>query len=614
MMQKTVNYAEKIAQSPNRSIYWARVFVDELARCGLTDVCIAPGSRSTPLTLAFAEHPAIRVHSIIDERSAAFFALGLALASGRPAAVVCSSGTATANFHPAIIEARYAQVPLLVLTADRPHELRESGANQTIDQVKMYGDHVLWAVDVALPEAAASALTVRSLRTLADRAYAKANGFEKGPVHLNFPFRKPLEPTPVAGDVQDSPHFHPPDDQPFTVITPAVLSPSDAQIEDLYAVLSQARRGLIVCGPRCPQGAFAAAVAELATRARFTLLADPLSGLRFGAVGPQVFSRYDTYLRVTDPWESPDVLLQFGAMPTSQALDDYMSQSTPDYRIAIAPSGAWMDSNHQLDWLIQAGPVEVCQRLAARFDHAQQPPDPDAQWHNRWRAAEEITSAVLSSHTDTPYFDGWAVRDVTRVMHDFVDGSLVIGNSLAIRHLDQFSGTTDTDIHVYGNRGAAGIDGVVSTALGVRSVHQAAVLDSFTVLVIGDLSFYHDMNGLLAIRRLGLTNITIVLLNNDGGGIFNRLPIKGYEPHFTDLFITPTGLEFAHAAKLYGLQYIRADDSRAFRAALTASLEGSGATLIEVRTDIQQDDARRQAVMAAVRAALADEQKQRGGA
>src|SRR5579859_2713375 len=187
--------------APNRNLLWAKGFVEELARGGLKAVCIAPGSRSTPLAIAFAEQPGIKVYSHIDERSASFFALGLALADDAPVAVLCSSGTATANFYPAIIEAHYSNVPLLILTADRSPELRHSGANQTIDQVKLYGDHVLWAVDVALPEAEPPALAVRNLRTLAARALATANGLSKGPVHLNFPFRKPLEPLPVERDL-----------------------------------------------------------------------------------------------------------------------------------------------------------------------------------------------------------------------------------------------------------------------------------------------------------------------------------------------------------------------------------------------------------------------------
>lgn len=602
---QTVNYTDLIAQSPNRNIFWARVFVDELARCGLSAVCIAPGSRSTPLTLAFADHPKISVYSIIDERSAAFFALGLALASDKPVAVVCSSGTATANFHPAIIEARYANVPLLVLTADRPHELRESGANQTVDQVKMYGDHVLWAVDVALPEANPPALAVRNLRTLADRAYAKANGIEKGPVHLNFPFRKPLEPTPVAGDVIDVSTFDARTTRPFTAIAAGRISPTSAQIDQLFALFTQAQRGLIVCGPRCPGGEFGVLLASIAERCGWTIFADPLSGVRFSRVGLRVFSHYDTYLKLKTDWVSPDVILHFGAMPTSQALDDFIVRSSPDYRAAISESGVWMDSNHILDLYLQADPVEVCRQVLFRLDRARhERPTSDSAWHNRWRAAEEITNGVISTQVQQSFCDAFAVHAALRMMSDFVDGALFVGNSLPVRHLDQFSGTSGTEMMIFGNRGASGIDGVVSSALGVNAYQQAQNPESFTVLIIGDLSFYHDMNGLLAIKRCGLKNITIVLLNNDGGGIFHRLPIKDYEPHFTELFITPHGLEFEHAAKLYGLDYVRADDGEAFRAAFTASVERGGATIIEVRTDIQSDEMRRQEIMAAVRAAL----------
>ena len=262
---------EETTENPNT--IWANIFVDELARGGLRDVCIAPGSRSTPLALAFFRNPRLRVHVHLDERSAGFFALGIALAEERPAALLCTSGTAGANLFPAIIEANMSQVPLLIMTADRPHELRHSGANQTIDQVKMFGDHVLWAVDVALPEENAPQVALRNLRTLAARSLAAATGFRKGPVHLNFPFRKPLEPFSAEAQVN---HDWSERERlggrraPFTTVEHGVIQPLPAQLESLAQNITRMDAGLIICGPQCPKGEFPQAVVDLAAATRLS--------------------------------------------------------------------------------------------------------------------------------------------------------------------------------------------------------------------------------------------------------------------------------------------------------------------------------------------------------
>ncbi len=278
-----------------------------MAAAGLRHVVISPGSRSTPLTLAFDAHPEIEVFLHLDERSAGFFALGMALAIDAPVALVCTSGTAVANYLPAIIEANMSHVPLLVLTADRPPELRHSGANQTIDQVKIYGDQVLWSVDAPLPEKDAPDVVLRHLQTLAARAYATANGLRKGPVHVNFPFRKPLEPVDSEQLSVNSEQLSVSSEQSESgnrlLITKGQLAPTRAQLGDLAETINRHERGLIVCGPRCPEGNFPAAVAGLSQISGYPILADPLSGVRWGrhVAGTAVSGAYETYLQSKTP-------------------------------------------------------------------------------------------------------------------------------------------------------------------------------------------------------------------------------------------------------------------------------------------------------------------------
>jgi 2-succinyl-5-enolpyruvyl-6-hydroxy-3-cyclohexene-1-carboxylate synthase len=595
--------------APNRNTLWAQIFVDELARSGLQAVCIAPGSRSTPLTLAFAAEPRIQVYSHIDERSAAFFALGLALAGQKPVAVVCTSGTATANFFPAVIEAHHAQVPLLVLTADRPHELRHSGANQTIDQVKLYGDQVRWFVDVALPEANPPTGSLRALRTLAGRAMAVAAGSPPGPVHLNFPFRKPLEPIPVPGDGPDPATAKTaalagrPAQQPTTRFSRGVVSPTAGQIESLAAALRETPHGLIVCGPRCPAGVFPEAVTRLARLTGYPILADPLSGLRFGPhlehADGFILGGYETFLPGWQArgWPAPQLVLRFGAMPTGKAIGDYLESLAECRSLAVDEHGLWSDASHHLTDFIWADPGLTCQQVAKRLEANQIRPL-DTGWVTTFRRAEQTCWATIEQARTETFFEGEILADVIELLPP--EAILFVASSLPVRHLDQFGRPGTRPLRVLANRGASGIDGTISSALGAAAATAAPL-----VLVTGDLAFYHDLNGLLALRRCGV-KATIVLINNDGGGIFHRLPIAQFEPPFTDLFLTPHGLDFEPAVRMFGAEYRRVTGRADFRGALQQSLGAATAHVIEVPSDSAQYERLRRDIMARVAGQLDD--------
>ena len=565
-----------VPADPNPNLLFSETLVAGLADAGLRAVCIAPGSRSTPLALAFDAHPDIETFLHLDERCASFFALGMAQASGRPVALVCTSGTAALEFHAAVVEAQMAGVPLLLLTADRPPELRHSGANQTIDQVKMYGDHLLWTVDAALPEADPPDVALRNLRTLAARSYAIADGLPKGPVHINFPFRKPLEPPAPY-----RPRF---ESGQGTSIQRGVLVPTTSQLEEIAALVSAHERGWIVCGPwtGSPPCSFVNAVAELGCRTGYPIFADPLSGLRFGphTESAPVVGSYEGFLQHPTDFEAPQVVIRFGAVPTSKYLNDYLERAAPPYQVHVRSSGVWADDSHRVRYFLQVDETVFCRRMAERFQR------PLGKWGAAVLAADQRSGHGQANFLQETWFDAAAVATVVDSLP--ANGSLFLGNSLPVRHVDQFARPARKQIHVYGNRGASGIDGVVSSALGAAAADRSTPM----LLLIGDVSFYHDMNGLLAVRKHGLDNVTIVLLNNNGGGVFRRLPIAEEHAQFEELFLTPSGLDFAPAATMYGLDFVRIgeEDRAGLAQTLCASLQGRRPTIIEVRTDGARDE------------------------
>jgi 2-succinyl-5-enolpyruvyl-6-hydroxy-3-cyclohexene-1-carboxylate synthase len=582
-----------VAEPANPTYAYISAFIDELWRAGVHHTVVCPGSRSTPLALALAQEKGIRLWTHVDERSAAYFGLGLAKRLGEPVALVCTSGTAAANFLPAVVEAHLSHLPLLVLTADRPHELRDCGAPQAIDQNRLYGAQVKWYVEVAPPEATNEAL--RYIRALAGRAAATARAVPTGPVHLNFPLREPLTPerAPLPPAAERDPLAWQGRGTRLgqsttsyvraTTALPGMLAAADN--ERLVAVLRDCRRGLIVVGPRhCDEG-LAEALLRLGQQLGFPILADPLSSLRGTALSrapsAPIVSSYDALLRSERFVEqaTPELVLRFGPMPTSKAFLLYLRRYPHCRQIVIDGQAGWEEPMQLASEVIQADPESLaCWLLQANLH---EPPEhTDVGWRDLWLQADAVARLTLAQGVAgyTEPFEGRIFTELADLLPE--GATLFVGNSMPVRDCDTFFWPQEKRIYVLGNRGASGIDGVLSTALGVAARTPAEPV----VLVIGDLSFYHDLNGLLAAKLHGL-QLTVVLVNNDGGGIFSFLPQADYPEHFERLFGTPLGLDYAPTVAMYGGRFARASTWEAFRAEVAAGLHMSGVRVVELRTE-----------------------------
>ena len=545
-------------------------FVDELVRCGVTDACTSPGSRCAPLVLALAREGGLRAHSHVDERCAGFFALGLAKSSGRPVAITCTSGTAAANLAPAVIEAYEARVPLIVLSADRPPELREVGAGQTIDQIKLYGGAVRWFFEVGTHDATPE--RVGWIRALACRAVAAALGDRPGPVHLNWPLREPLVP---GGPVELPPGR--PDGRPWVARErPRALA------QDLAAVVGDATRGVIVAGRR---DAPLHRVATLAVECNYPLLADPLSGAR---TGPAAIAHYDLLLRddAFTAANAPEVVIRVGDLPTCKPLRSWLAGLEGARQIAVDPQGAWQDPDASLDCSLRADP-----------DALGAPARAADSWLASWRGADARIAAAIGDVLDGELSE----LAVARSLADWLpaDATLFVASSMPVRELETTWPVRADAPRVLCNRGANGIDGTLSSAFGV-----AATAAGPTCALIGDVAFAHDIGGLLAASRLDL-GLTIVLLDNGGGGIFDHLPIAGESDVYEQHIATPTGLDFELAARLYRLDYAAPQSLDELGRALGQALaQRARSTLLHVRVARSAGLALQRRLQAAAAAAL----------
>jgi 2-succinyl-5-enolpyruvyl-6-hydroxy-3-cyclohexene-1-carboxylate synthase len=532
---------------------FAAAFADQLAAAGVAGVCLSPGSRSAALAVAFARHPGLRVWVHVDERSGAFFGLGLARATGRPAVLLCTSGTAAAEFHPAVVEAYHSRVPLIVLTADRPPELIDVGANQAIDQRAIYGSAVRWFHDPGVP--AAGPGDADRWRRLAARAVAEAAGPPAGPVHLNLPFREPLLPAPgdeppAAGATRE-----------VVAVHRGRLEPAVEMIDRLQQALAAARRPVLVAGGLRAGARLRSAVAAL----QLPVLAEPTSQLRIDDLW------YDALLR-DEAWggdHQPDLVVRVGAPMTSKPLNQWLAASRAR-TFVVDEGGGWADPDLAATDLYRCDPQPILESMAQV--------EPDPAWTARWRQASlSAQEAIDDALPRLPLFEAHAVRALAGELRES-RAAVMVGSSMPIRDVDTFWPASSMTAELFANRGASGIDGLVSTGLGVA----AARPDRPTVLLLGDLATYHDMNGLWALRRHGL-RATVVVLDNDGGGIFSFLPQVAHTDVFEEVFGTPLGLRMEDVARLHGLEFAAADQPDELGPVLHAALMAPGSVLVAVR-------------------------------
>lgn len=560
---------------------WATLLLDSFAAAGVRLVVLSPGSRSTPFTAAALRHPDLRCVTVVDERAAAFFALGHGKATGMPALLICTSGTAGANYFPAVVEAGQAYAPLLVLTADRPPELAQAHAPQTIDQVKLFGDQARAFFELGLPDPDPGAL--KALRRKAAQAVSLTRSPTPGAVHLNARARKPLEPIPPGADDQAV------GERVAKLLATPIsrpahprLVPDVGTVRRLAEACRESRRGLVVCGPApLSQGGCREAVAELARRTGFPVLVEAGSQLRFGLEEDDVVQvgALDALGRSATVRErlAPDLVLQLGAPPVAAGWSRYLEAHPDCRRIVIAPHG-WNDPWSSAQDLVLAEVGATLEALAAELPASETGGSP---WSRAWQAAERAARGAVDEVLEEAggeLTEGGVARAVVQALPE---GALLgLGNSLPIRQADGYAFPSPRVLNVFHQRGASGIDGVIAGAAGA-----ARALCVPGALLIGDLSFLHGLGGLPCLRLLG-TPFALVVVNNDGGRIFEQLPVAQVpelQGDALEAWTTPHGLDLEPAARLFQLPYRRAEKVPDLEEALHEALGRAGATVIEAK-------------------------------
>ncbi|BBL80189.1 2-succinyl-5-enolpyruvyl-6-hydroxy-3-cyclohexene- 1-carboxylate synthase [Rubrobacter xylanophilus] len=554
--------------TPRANRFWGRLLVEELLRCGVDFFCVAPGSRSTPLVAAIAEHPEARTLVHYDERGTAFCALGYARATGRPAAWVTTSGTAVANGLPAVVEAATDCVPMLLLTADRPPELRQTGANQTIEQPGIFGGYVRWSFDVPPPDPVPDPAAVL---TTVDQAVYRARRFPAGPVHLNLMFREPFLPEPGAPSPEIPPELRE-RDAPHTRYARTSPTPDAADLEELSSALRGVERGVIVAG-RLRSRKQGEAAARLAEASGWPLLPDVCSQVRLGNRTGAAAPYYDLLLageRFAEE-HAPEVVIRVGDVPVSKRLQRFLTGSRPAAYVVVAEHPFRSDPDHRVTHRLEADVAELCAALVGRVGRSR------SGWSGEWRRASEEAGRRLDGalRGREELSEPAVARLLSRLVPE--EHALVVASSMPVRDLDTFADPEGAPVPVAANRGASGIDGTVATAAGFSHGAGRPV-----TLIVGDLALLHDLNSLAMLRDL---SAVVVVLNNDGGGIFHFLPVAEHGGIFEPYFGTPHGLGFRPAAQMFGFGYSRPRTLEELAGAYRRACAEGGPHLVEVVAD-----------------------------
>jgi 2-succinyl-5-enolpyruvyl-6-hydroxy-3-cyclohexene-1-carboxylate synthase len=559
----------------NTNTVWASILVETLHRLGLTTAIISPGSRSTPLTFAFAQHPNIESIPVLDERSAAFFALGIAKKLGLPTALVCTSGTAGAHYYPAIIEARESRVPLLILTADRPPELRNCHAGQTIDQVKLYGNYPTWESELATPSLELQLLFY--LRQTLIYAWERSQRPIPGAVHLNCPFRDPLIPVPQAAALELEATF--PSDF-FSTVSPEQPVNSTLNLNPYLEKWQSCKQGLIIAGVAQPQSPqlYSQAVAKLSKYLNWPVLAEGLSPVRnYAEINPNLISTYDLILRNSKYAQklSHNTIIKVGDLPTSKQLRTWLEKLSPQTYI-IDPTYQNLNSLHNSAIHLRYSIEQISESLSNL-----KPPNTNKNYLKLWQDAEAVVRGEIKREMTS--FEVLTEPKVSWLLPQILPPQtpIFISNSMPVRDVEFFWMPNALEIKPFFNRGANGIEGTLSTALGIAHHQQSSVL------LTGDLALLHDTNGFL-LRNKFIGHLTILLINNNGGGIFELLPIAEYNPPFEDFFATPQHIDFAQLCKTYSVDYQKIQTWHQLKELLNP-LPKQGIRVLEIPTNRKLD-------------------------
>ncbi len=557
----------------NRNIVWSDVFTNRLAELGVKHVCISPGSRSTPLTLAFSSNKLFTIYPIVDERSSAFFALGLAKKTKSPVAILTTSGTAVAELYPAIIEAFYQRIPLIVCTADRPRKLRGTGANQTINQHNIYKNHIRWFKDIGLPDLESLA----AVREFAEDAVRVSFFEDRGPVHLNFQFEKPFEPKSHTDTVEVKLL-----EKIYSYSAFELKEPATKKIDfPKLAKKIYGKNGLILVGYNNFSIDFAKQVMRFSEKFGFPIYADGSSSLRFGThKKDNLIENFTAFVREKDFQQNfdPETIIQFGSAPTANVLLEFFKNSKAE-KFLCNEYGDLNDPSLTAKTIFKMNPENFCEAITTAVSSQK---NISSQWLEDWRTMNLIAGALKKNFVEESSFpfEGRIPAEVIAELPD--KANLFISNSLPIRDTDFFASPLNKRLTIFTNRGASGIDGINSTALGIAKVSKEP-----TYLIVGDLAFFHDMNGLHNSLKFNIP-ITIILVNNSGGGIFESLPISDYRDVMKNNFLTPLSIGFKKFVEAYSGKYVRIKNWNHLRKELKLLSVSRKITVLEVKTDARK--------------------------